>query len=281
MIDRFDHAVIAVPDLDSALKAYRRLGFTVRPGGHHAGEGTHNALVPFGLDYLELMAVRDVSEARRRPFGGQLLDLLSEGGDGLIGYVVAGRELDLLARRLGESGLDPVGPLAMERQRPDGRAVRWKLLFPRGQRWGDIAPFVIDWEASDSAILADAGDIAHPNGAVGVEGLTIRVADLDGARDLYDRVLGFETAVQGDGRFRAKLGPLDVDIESAERSPSEIDGAASDGEGLYEVRLAVRHIEPALAAIPELTRDTDGLYRIPVDAALGARLALRPVGESR
>ncbi len=280
MIDRFDHAVIAVADLDNAVEAYRRLGFTVQPGGHHTGEGTHNALVRFGLDYLELMAVRDYSEARRRPFGSQLLDLLSGGGGGLIGYVLAGRELEVLAHRMAESGLDPVGPISMERQRPDGRAVRWKLLFPRGQRWGDMAPFVIEWEASDSAILAEAEEIAHPNGAVGVDGLTVRVSEFGPARDLYESALGFKMSVLGGSRARAMLGTLSIDIASTEGGTSEADGAVSHREGVHEVRLAVRHIDTALATIPGLTRGTDGLYRIPVDAALGARIALRSIGES-
>ncbi len=57
--DRFDHAVIAVQDLDAAMAAYRDLGFAVTPGGKHTGRGTHNAIIRFGLDYLELLAVYD------------------------------------------------------------------------------------------------------------------------------------------------------------------------------------------------------------------------------
>ena len=35
MITRFDHAVIAVSDLDRAIEAYRSLGFDVFSGGRH------------------------------------------------------------------------------------------------------------------------------------------------------------------------------------------------------------------------------------------------------
>ena len=38
MIDRLDHVVIAVRDLDAASQSYRdALGFEVRPGGRHVG----------------------------------------------------------------------------------------------------------------------------------------------------------------------------------------------------------------------------------------------------
>ncbi len=57
MISRFDHAVIAVRNLDAAISAYRALGFEVSPGGHHTGLGTYNAIIRFGLDYIELLAL--------------------------------------------------------------------------------------------------------------------------------------------------------------------------------------------------------------------------------
>ena len=59
MITRFDHLVIAARDLDAASQRFRALGFEVRPGGEHPGQGTRNAIVRFGLDYIELLAIRD------------------------------------------------------------------------------------------------------------------------------------------------------------------------------------------------------------------------------
>jgi hypothetical protein len=65
VITRFDHLVIGVRDLHMASDAFRRLGFDVRPGGNHTRLGTHNALIRFGLDYLELLAIHDAAEAAR------------------------------------------------------------------------------------------------------------------------------------------------------------------------------------------------------------------------
>ncbi|SRR6266566_4137266 len=65
MITRFDHTVIAVRDLDAAISTYQALGFDVSPGGRHTGLGTSNAIIRFGLDYLELLSVSDRVEAEQ------------------------------------------------------------------------------------------------------------------------------------------------------------------------------------------------------------------------
>jgi hypothetical protein len=60
----FDHAVIAVPDLDDASRRFTDAGFTVVRGGRHDVIPTVNALIVFeDGGYLELLAPRD-AEAR-------------------------------------------------------------------------------------------------------------------------------------------------------------------------------------------------------------------------
>ncbi|MCA1683330.1 MAG: VOC family protein, partial [Actinobacteria bacterium] len=88
MIVGLDHAVIGVHDLDEATKAYRDLGFDVRTGGRHLGRGTHNALIRFGRDYLELMSTFDRGQAATDPFASSLLRFLDGRAGGLIGYVL-------------------------------------------------------------------------------------------------------------------------------------------------------------------------------------------------
>ncbi|TMC26491.1 MAG: VOC family protein [Chloroflexi bacterium] len=87
---RFDHAVILVADLARASAAFTKLGFSVSPGGAHTGLGTHNALVRFGVDYLELLAIRDEEEAlRARGSTAPIVERLRSGRGGLASFALA------------------------------------------------------------------------------------------------------------------------------------------------------------------------------------------------
>src|SRR5215472_12844931 len=103
MITRFDHIVIAVRDLNMATQRYRQLGFDVRLGGRHTGMGTHNAIIRFGLDYIELLSIYDEAEARTSKLGRQaLLDFLHKQEGGLLGYAFATADIEQEAERFRE-----------------------------------------------------------------------------------------------------------------------------------------------------------------------------------
>src|SRR3954454_8828451 len=86
--DRLDHVVIAVRDLDAAIARYDALGFAVTAGGRHVGRGTHNAIVRFGLDYLELISVYAAAEATH-PAPATLVRYLEAHEGGLVGFARA------------------------------------------------------------------------------------------------------------------------------------------------------------------------------------------------
>src|SRR5262249_37181316 len=154
---RFDHAVIGVRDLAAASDAYARLGFDVRPGGRHTGLGTHNALIRFGLDYLELLAAYDVVEAARAGAHGQaMLDYLSQHTRGLLGFAMASDNLDdeTTRREVPEVGYSLARPWAMQRARPDGNVLSWRLVLPGGHTWRRPWPFLIQWDTPDEQRLA-------------------------------------------------------------------------------------------------------------------------------
>ena len=128
MIERFDHVVIAVRDVQAAADQYRVLGFEVRPGGRHLGRGTENALIRFGLDYIELIAVYDETEAEDTG-RGTLVEFVRQHEGGLVSYALATTDIEADAARFVSEGLEARGPYPVERERPQRRP--WPDSSPR------------------------------------------------------------------------------------------------------------------------------------------------------
>lgn len=237
MITRFDHLVIAVSDLDVASERFRALGFEVRPGGEHPGQGTHNAIIRFGLDYIELLAIRDEAEALSgRLSGTALVEYLRGREWGMAGYALATDDIEGDAARLKASGISAVGPFAMSRQRPDGSTLAWRLLIPGGTPWRRSWPFLIQWETPDSERLRVEQAGAHPNGVMGVLGALVTVRDLASAKDLYERGLGLPRyPVAGLEGFGALFSTGKTFI--ALGAQGDVAPAQLEGDGVYSVTL--------------------------------------------
>jgi|SRR5215467_5207192 len=117
MITRLDHAVIAVRNLDEAIGQYRSPGFDVSPGGHHTGQATHNTIIRFDLDYLELISIYDETKVNSRLYEPVLLDFLRKREGSLLGYALATSTIEQEAECFRSGGLAAVGPIAMQRMR--------------------------------------------------------------------------------------------------------------------------------------------------------------------
>ena len=173
---RLDHIVIGVRNLDDAVARYQGLGFDARLGGRHIGRGTHNAIVRFGLDYLELVSVCDETEARAAG-RGDLVDFLAAPKGPIR---VRARDVDIAAeepRLRAEAGAGINGPVPMERMRPDGTRLSWRLVIPGGGADRRPWPFFIQWDQPDAERIARDGATAHPNGARGSKRIAVRVRD--------------------------------------------------------------------------------------------------------
>ena len=261
MITRFDHAVIAIRDIPAALEAYRALGFDVAAGGRHPSLGTQNAIIRFGLDYIELLAVEDkVQASARGPFGAELADFL-DNASGLVGFVLASSDLDEEAAGLRQIDQDGEGPFAMDRERPDGRRLAWRLVVPGGSPWRKPWPFLIEWETPDSERVRWDAPGDHPNGAAGVAGIDLLVADIAAARTLYETAFGLTPATIETTRVSYVLGGFRLTVatpwnDEAARELTEL------GPGPF--RLALRH------------ENAENVTDLPVDDALGARISLGP-----
>src|SRR5436309_3069882 len=107
MFTRFDHAVVGVRSLQPAIELWHsQLGFDAQPGGRHTGRGTHNAIVRFGLDYVELISIDDRGLIERRGDENALAlaALLDRSQGGLLGFALATDDIDADAKRLRSNG---------------------------------------------------------------------------------------------------------------------------------------------------------------------------------
>jgi hypothetical protein len=253
----FDHAVLAVRDLDASMAEWDRAGFTVIRGGIHPDFGTHNALIAFADGtYLELLAPREawrlrmlhvaralglwpVVTARRsliaRRFLGHLTQLGLVVDIALRTESVANAMLDAQAR-----GLEIAGPFPGARRRADGREIAWRFGVPSR---GDI-PFLIEDVTPREWRIPHGADATHRNGATGVASITLGVRNLEAARRRYHALLGAEAA-RRDGGVQYAVGPQPLVLRpvNAERA----------GHWTVRLRTPAAEVEVATAAPPGFT----------------------------
>jgi catechol 2,3-dioxygenase-like lactoylglutathione lyase family enzyme len=285
MITRFDHAVIAVADLERAIEAYRALGFDVSPGGRHEHRGTHNALIRFGgVDYLELLGVHDPEKAIESGLNGRTLaEFVRNRQGGLVGHCYATDDIEAEAERMRKAGLEMVGPFEMRRERPDGLALTWRLLVPEDIPWRRRWPFFIEWNDPDEERLAMEGVGDHPNGARSISGVAIAVRALEEAARLYSILFGIEPSRREEvPDLTARRASFDVRgfaidlLSPAGKGPVQ-EMLERDGEGPFEVRIEVEDLATARLALSEVglaENAARGELHPRTEAGFGARLVL-------
>ena len=193
MIRGLDHVVLVVLDLAVAVADHRARGFTVTPGGEHAGGLTHNALVGFqDGSYLEIIAFHDLAAAR----GKHSWAPVAERGGGWADFALSSDDLrrdvaalsDLVARPPEDGG----------RARPDGVAIAWRVA-----RLHKPLPFLIQ-DVTARELRVPGGDAAkHANGTTGVASIVIGATDPDLVTDRWVKL-------------RAR-GISDIEIRRADR----------------------------------------------------------------
>ena len=182
-----DHLVVAGPDLAALCRWWRDAsGISPEPGGAHEGRGTRNALVGLGpSSYLELIA-RDPDQPDPRgprPFG---VDQLVVNDPVLVTFALAVRDLDEATEQVRSAGIDPGQIVAMQRRRPDGSVLQWRLAVPPDPTLGGVSPFLIEWGASAhpaadlvATAALDQLELGHPNRAPIQRALTSLGSDIE------------------------------------------------------------------------------------------------------
>ncbi|MGW7381976.1 VOC family protein [Streptomyces sp. NPDC054794] len=142
-----DHLVLATPDLASTVAEFAgRTGVTPVVGGAHPDLGTRNYLVSLGgSSYLEIIGP---DPEQSLPEGAH-----SFGVDGLteartVTWAISPPDLDAAVAAARAQGYDPGTPHPMNRRRPDGTLLEWRLTDSDTAHPSGLVPFLIDWGAS-------------------------------------------------------------------------------------------------------------------------------------
>ncbi len=187
MLKRIDHIVVVVHQLDRAAQCAARAGFTVVPGGAHAGGETHNALIAFqDGTYVELLAFRTANPEPEHYFSER-----HRLGSGLAEFSLLTDDIDHEVSAMASRGVTYPTPTHLGRAKPDGTRVEWRMSLPAGIHPGKGLPFLME-DTSDRVLLVPSGraETSHANGAVGVAGVSVVVPDLEVATPEYRAILG-------------------------------------------------------------------------------------------
>jgi len=225
LIDGFDHAIVGVENLEAARLSWQRLGFTTCPRGKHIGWGTANYCIMFPDDYVELLGIVDASQ-----FTNNLDTLLAERGEGLLGMAFASSHIDELAEKLDGQPQDLKRLLEL----PEGTVEpRFKLMHPPIGTLPGLSGFFVDHLTPE--LMRQPQWLAHANGATGIASVTVGVADILAAREVYvglfgeDFVNGSINIVAGEAGFsRLALKVADVDATRAFLSDAQVTFNESD-----------------------------------------------------
>ncbi|MDB5371663.1 MAG: Glyoxalase-like protein [Belnapia sp.] len=175
-----DHIVLGARTLEEgAAYVEQHLGVKPRPGGVHAGFGTHNMLLGLGRAcYLEVIAPDPAQPTPPHPRLFDLDDpavaLMLEAGPCLIGWVARTPVLDAMAARL--------GPRAGEIKAMTRGDLAWRMAFPpQNQDMDNLIPALIQWQGErassrlpDSHVRLLHLEAEHPEADVARAGLAER-----------------------------------------------------------------------------------------------------------
>ena len=189
MIERLDHLVIAVNDLDSAIDSYTKLfGYGPSWRGVHEQLGTANALFPVENTYLELLA----SNGEEGAGAAMIKATLELNGEGLAGLVLGTSNINELKESLLASGVELQDLSLGEGVDSDqGLKRTWKNLF---------LPFSLTRGMFAFIIQHDTGELPMVHGRSSstinkLDHVVVNTNDPEGFKSLYGDSFGIRLAL--------------------------------------------------------------------------------------
>lgn len=189
MIERLDHLVIAVNDLDSAIDSYTKLfGYGPSWRGIHRQLGTANALFPVENTYLELLA----SNGEEGAGAAMIKATLELNGEGLAGLVLGTSNINGLKESLLASGVELQDLSLGEGVDSDqGLKRTWKNLFLPFSLTRGMFAFIIQHETGElPAVHGRSSSTINK-----LDHVVVNTNDPEGFKSLYGDTFGIRLAL--------------------------------------------------------------------------------------
>jgi len=274
-----DHLVVAAHDLEAQAALYRRLGFQVGARNRHPW-GTENHIVQFDGAFLELIGLGEGFVAPPAsepvyPFAGFLARYLGR-REGLAMMVMRSADAEVDRRGFEAAGIGGFArfDFARKGRRPDGREVEvaFSLAFAASPALRETGFFVCQQHFPEN-FWSRAAQV-HPNGALGVAGLTLVCDEPDqdapflaAFLDAPAQAIPGGVAFAGDG--------TQVECVTSEAYAAHY-GAPAAAAGLAALRIAVADLDAAQKRLAEIgigARRRAGMTIADAGTAMGALIA--------
>ena len=234
MIERIDHLIVAVEDLDTAESNYTKI-FGHKPvwRGEHQSLGTKNSIFNFNNLYLELLA------ANGNGAGASLVNsTLEENGEGLAGIVFGSDNLKETKKQLSLKGYELSDLIEGEGFDEDaGKKRTWENLFLPNEITRGLFSFAIEHKTGN----LETANAVKPDSVNKLDHVVINTNDAEGFIQIYEKDLGIrlaldQTVEKWGGRmlfFRLNKTTIEVIARSDESEPKDsLWGLAWDVEDL-------------------------------------------------
>ena len=237
----FDHLIVLIHDLESAVRDFEMLGFTVQRRNDSAEGAMRNRFICFADgSYLLLSAFADPDQAQRH----RLAPFFAK-GEGWADYSFVVDDIAGAASRLVSAGLPTRGPVKVADTLATGEDWALDLLMAGAGSGGDGAlPFLVEDTAGRNKRIPAA--LPHANGATGIAGLRIAAQSAPKVVAAFEAIAGEPLArrmTQTRGHAATRLEFDGIWLEIAE------DVGLNRGlSGLYEVVLATGRADAELSS---------------------------------
>lgn len=207
---KIGHIIIKVKDLQSGVKDFEKLGFTLTWGSEPSK--AFNSLIYFkDTSFLELSCsekgrvgnaiakiVLWILDLMKRPYakGFRFLMNYPEGFKAYALDSVPGDSFETNIRRIQENGLKLSAPMVFHRTRPDGVKLSWYLSFPPNVH---LPFFISDY---DPKIPVPEEKLTHENGVVGVKEMFISTTRWDSILASYKAIYGQDPEIENKNGYR-------------------------------------------------------------------------------